>query len=218
MKNELKKYIDEEYKQFHKKLVFTKYEILGIRAKHLQKYAKNLHKQTKFDDFFKDFLKSKDKFYEYLQIIAYGINYEKDFKKALEYTKKYLDFVDNWANCDSLNPKSFQKQNIFDFAKKQINSSHIYRIRFGIICFMKFIKPKDGLKVVFDIKSDEYYINMARAWYFQVMFVKDFEATFDFLKSNNLDKTTLKMTLQKCRDSYRLSKENKEKLQLLKRF
>lgn len=83
---------------------------------------------------------------------------------------------------------------------------------------MKFIKPKDGLKVVFDIKSDEYYINMARAWYFQVMFVKDFEATFDFLKSNNLDKTTLKMTLQKCRDSYRLSKENKEKLQLLKQF
>ncbi len=216
MKKKLCKYIDNEYKKFHEKLVFTKYEILGVRSNVLKDYAKNLQKDKKFDEFFNEFLKN-EKFYEYLQIIAYGINYEKDFKKALDYTQKYLEFVDNWANCDTLVPKSFKNKDILDWAKSQINSNHIYRIRFGILCFMKFLPLKDGLKVVFDINSDEYYINMARAWYFQVMMVKDFDATFDFLKANKLDETTLKMTLQKCRDSYRISKSDKERLKILRK-
>ena len=214
MKNELKNFIDDDYKKFHQKLVFTKYEILGVRSQFLKEYAKKLHKENKFEDFFNDFLKN-DKFYEYLQIIAYGINLEKNYEKALKYTELYLDFVDNWANCDTLNPKSFKNKNILDFAKSQIKSNHIYRVRFGVLCFMRFISLKDGLKIVFDIKSDEYYINMARAWYFQVMFVRDFDATFLFLQNNTLDKTTLKMTIQKCKDSYRISNENKEKLKTL---
>lgn len=214
MRKILEKYTDEKYKQFHQKLVFTKYDFLGVRSNILKEYAKNLHKHTKFDDFFKKFLKD-EKFYEYLQIIAYGINLEKDYQKALFYTDKYLEFVDNWANCDTLAPKSFKNKDLFDWAKSQISSNHTYRIRFGILCFMKFIPHKDGLSVVFDIKSDEYYINMARAWFFQVVLAKDFELGFSFLSSNKLDKTTLKMTLQKCRDSHRINKENKQKLKLL---
>ncbi len=217
MKKELVSLVDSKYKEFHQKLVFTKYEILGVRSQFLKDYAKKLQKDKKFDEFFDNFLKD-EKFYEYLQIVAYGINYEKNFNKALEYTKKYLDFVDNWANCDTLIPKSFKNKDIVGFSKELINQKHVYKIRFGIICFMKFICPKDGLGVVFDIKSDEYYINMARAWYFQTMFVKDFNLTYDFLSKNKLDDITLKMTLQKCRDSLRISKENKEKLKTLQAY
>lgn len=214
MKEILKTYIDKDYKAFHERLVFTKYDILGVRSNILKVYAKNLQKENKFDEFFQNFLKD-EKFYEYLQIIAYGINYEKDYQKALDYTKKYLNFVDNWANCDTLVPKSFKNKDLKPLANELINSNHTYKIRFGILCFMKFITPNEGLKIVFDIKSDEYYINMARAWYFQVMMVKDFNLTYNFLSANKLDATTLKMTLQKCRDSFRISKENKEKLKFL---
>ncbi|MBZ7980982.1 DNA alkylation repair protein [Campylobacter sp. RM12640] len=211
MKEYLTKFIDNNYKEFHKKLVFSKYEILGVRSNILKDYAKKLQKENTFDEFFNKFLKD-EKFYEYLQIIAYGINYEKDFSKALKYTKLYLDFVDNWANCDTLVPKSFKNQDIKDFANELICENHIYKIRFGIICYMKFIAYKDGLKAIFSIKSDEYYINMARAWYFQVVLAKEFELGISFLSSHKLDAKTLKMTLQKCKDSYQISQENKAKL------
>lgn len=215
MKENLKTYIDKDYKAFHERLVFTKYEILGIRSQVLKDYAKNLQKENKFDEFFQNFLKDK-KFYEYLQIIAYGINYEKDFQKALEYTKKYLDFVDNWANCDTLAPKSFKNKDLKPLANELLDTNHTYKIRFAILCFMKFISFKDGIKAVFDIKSNEYYINMARAWYFQVLLAKEFELGISFLKSHNLDKNTLKLTIQKCKDSYRISKENKELISSLR--
>lgn len=215
MKKELSKFIDLKYKDFHKKLVFTKYEFLGVRSQHLKDYAKKLQKDNKFNEFFNNFLKN-DKFYEYLQIIAYGINLEKDFNKALKYCDYYLDYVDNWANCDSLAPQSFKKNDILSWASKELKSNKTYRIRFAILCFMRFINIDDGLKLVFSVTSDEYYVNMAKAWYFQVMFAKDYEKTFAFLKENKLEEKCLKLCMQKCRDSLRISKENKERLRLLK--
>ncbi|WP_267524112.1 hypothetical protein [Campylobacter sp. MG1] len=47
MREYLATYIDKDYKAFHKKLVFTKYEILGIHSKLLKDYVKNLQKGHK---------------------------------------------------------------------------------------------------------------------------------------------------------------------------
>ena len=48
--NYLKSIKEEDYKKFHSKLCFTKYEILGIRVPILRKIAKSISK-TNIDEF-----------------------------------------------------------------------------------------------------------------------------------------------------------------------
>ena len=51
---------EDKYKEFHSKLCFTKYEILGIRLPIIRKIAKEISK-TNYEDFLK---LTKSKYYE----------------------------------------------------------------------------------------------------------------------------------------------------------
>ena len=57
---------------------------------------------------------------------------------------------------------------------------------------------------------------MAIAWYLCDCFIKDRVETLIFLKSNKTNDFVLNKTVSKCRDSFRISKEDKELLKKLK--
>jgi hypothetical protein len=61
-------------------------------------------------------------------------------------------------------------------------------------------------------KETEYYVNMINAWLICELFIKKREETIEFLKDNKLNKFTINKAISKCRDSYRVSKEDKEML------
>ena len=67
-----------------------------------------------------------------------------------------------------------------------------------------------------NVKRDEYYIRMGKAWLLSTSFVKYRDKTLALIESGTLDKTTLSMTIQKCVDSFRISKEDKEYLKSLR--
>jgi 3-methyladenine DNA glycosylase AlkD len=60
--------------------------------------------------------------------------------------------------------------------------------------------------------EEEYYVNMANAWLIAECFVNFRDKTLAMLYEHKLNKFTINKTISKCRDSFRISKEDKELL------
>jgi 3-methyladenine DNA glycosylase AlkD len=72
------------------------------------------------------------------------------------------------------------------------------------------------LDILSKTDTDFYYVNMATAWALSVAFVKYKEKVLNLLKSKTLTKTVQNMTIQKIRESNRVSKEDKELVKAFK--
>ena len=66
------------------------------------------------------------------------------------------------------------------------------------------------------MRSDEYYVNMMRAWYFATALAKQYDAALPYLSQNRLDAWTHNKAVQKARESLRITPEQKEYLNSLK--
>ena len=138
----------------------------------------------------------------------------KDFEVMKKYLLAYSQKVDNWASIDTIKIKVKNKDEYFDFAKKLCTNPHTFSRRLGVIMLFKNLEQLDVEKV-FEIMNSfenekEYYVNMALAWLFCECFIKQRQKTLEFLKSNKLSSFVINKGISKCRDSYRVSKEDKE--------
>ena len=64
-------------------------------------------------------------------------------------------------------------------------------------------------ETVADIRSEEYYVNMMRAWYFATALAKQYDAVIPFLENGRLDAWTNNKAVQKAVESRRISSETK---------
>ena len=76
-------------------------------------------------------------------------------------------------------------------------------------------KP-DYPKMVVDVKSDEYYVNMMRAWYFATALAKQNDQVLPYIEKKVLDKWTHNKAIQKSVESYRISPKQKAYLKTLR--
>lgn len=213
---------DIKYKEFHQKLIPTvpPDTVIGVRVPSLRSLAKKVKKSGGETEFFQNLPHIH---YEENNLHAFLIEQIKDFDKCIEEIEKFLPFVDNWATCDSMRPKCFKKNTdkLLPFIEKWISSSHTYTVRFAIEMLMTFyLDELFDLKFpekVSQIKSNEYYINMMIAWYFQAALAKQYEKVLPFLTENRLTVWVHNKTIQKCVESYRITDEQKTYLKTLKR-
>ena len=75
-------------------------------------------------------------------------------------------------------------------------------------------KPEYAEKVA-SIRSEEYYVNMMRAWYFATALAKQYEKILPFLEKQRMDIWTHNKTIRKSIESYRITKEQKDYLRTL---
>ncbi len=226
MKNDIRTKLlsmeDLAYKKFHSALMPTidPDNIIGIRVPVLRKYAKDLYKCGSFEDFLADL---PHKYYEENNLHAFLIEQEKDYDILVEKLNAFLPYVDNWATCDMLSPKVFKnhKKELLQEIKKWMNSGEIYTIRYGVKCLMQYYLDEDFdisfAQRVANVKSEEYYVNMMRAWYFATALSKQYDVCIKFLQNNSLDKWTHNKAISKACESYRISPEIKTYLKTLKR-
>ena len=73
------------------------------------------------------------------------------------------------------------------------------------------------LKMPAQVHSDEYYVNMMIAWFFATALAKQWQVTIPYLENGNLDLWVHNKTIQKARESYRITFEQKEYLKSLKK-
>ena len=148
----------------------------------------------------------------------------KDYDIVISELEKFLSYVDNWAVCDTISPKVFKKnrEKIITKILSWIKSDHTYICRFGIGMIMQLYLEDEYFKtsyldIVAKIRIEDYYINMMRAWLFQVALVKKWEITIKYIENNSLDIFTHNKTISKSCDSYRIDKTKKEYLKNLRR-
>lgn len=214
---------DENYRRFHAKLIpdIPIDNIIGVRTPVLRKYAKEVAK-----------LQEANIFLESLPHIYYEENnlhgallsllYPKDIIAFMEQLERFLPYVDNWATCDMLSPKIFKKHlsYVYERVQKWLQSDAVYTIRFGIVTLLEFylddaFEP-EMLQLVANVRSEEYYVNMAVAWYFSMALVKQYDATLPYIQNRVLEPWTHNKSIQKAIESRRIPQETKAYLRGLK--
>lgn len=222
LRNELRTHIDETYKQFHSSLVPGLTEMMGVRIPVLRELAKKAAKEDYYG-FSEDFQSSV---YEEVMIRGMIIGYAKfSIEEQQRELRKFVPLINNWAVCDSCcTTYKFMKKNQeewFSFLEPYLNSSQEYEIRFAVVCLLDFFIQEafiDRILSCFsNIHHEGYYVKMAVAWAVSVCYVKFPEKTEEFLLKNTLDAFTHNKAIQKIRESYRVSREDKERLNKWKR-
>ena len=212
---------DVEYRDFHAKLVPTmeKTKFIGIRTPMLRKFAKKFGK-TEESEIFLQVLPHQ--YYEENNLHGLLIEQIRDYDKCLEELERFLPFIDNWATCDLLALHMMKKHRDVFIREvfRWIESDQPYTIRFGIGMLMRHYLDEEFKteypEKVAAIRSEEYYVNMMRAWYFATALAKQYEKVLPFLEKRQMDVWTHNKTIQKAIESYRITSEQKEYLRTLR--
>lgn len=211
-----------KYRDFQSKLTpsIEDGNTIGVRTPILRKLAKGYSKREDVADFLNDL---PHQYFDENQIHAFIISEIKDYDECIARLNQFLPYVDNWATCDQMSPKCFKKNHplLEKQLLKWIKSGATYTIRFAIVTYMSHFLDDDFdeeyLKIVSSVKSDEYYINMAIAWYFATALAKQYDAALPYIEGCVLDKWTHNKAIQKSIESYRVTDEHKQYLRSLKR-
>lgn len=212
---------DLKYKEFQQKLMPTVNpdKVIGIRTPILRKFAKEFGKRAEAKEFIKNL---PHKYYEEDNLHAFLLEEIKDYETLIKELNKFLPFVDNWGTCDSMRPKILKnyKAELLKDIDRWLESKDTYTVRFAVNGLMIYYLESDFkseyLEKVAKIESDEYYINMARAWYFATALAKQYDETIKILENYSLDKWTHNKTIQKAVESYRITAEKKTILKGMK--
>ena len=217
----LKSITEKDYRDFSKKLIDTRYEILGIRLPKLRSIAKEIIKTD-----YRDYLTyNNPKSYEEIMIRGFVIAYSKSEEILDKYLYEQIDNIDNWSTCDSF-CNSIKliikgKEKYFNLFKELTTSKKEYYIRVGLITILNTYIDSNNIDEIFkildNIELDTYYVNMASAWLLCECFIKQRDKTLKYLKRSKLNKFSFNKGIQKCRESYRVSIEDKTYLKSLKK-
>lgn len=218
---ELYKYQDLKYADFSANLTpnLTRKDYIGVRVPNVRKIAKLFYKNNNYLSFINNL--PHDYFEENM---AHGliISEYDDYEETIKALNIFLPYVNNWAVCDCIKPKTFKKNKdkLILTIKKWIRSNDTYTIRFGVSMLMSHYLDDDFkeeyLELVSKIESNEYYVNMMCAWYFATALAKQYETTIKYIEEKKLNVWVHNKTIQKAIESYRISDEQKNYLRTLK--
>ena len=197
---------DEKYREFHSKIINTNLTMWGVRIPYIHKLAKQIARTE--PKFFKTY---KPENYE--QISA---------DKKFDLLDKVLPLYDNWAHVDivvgAFKDLGKNKEKFLKRYARLFNADEFER-RFMIIFLMNYCLNENEIEYVFEkyegMQNDDYYVNMGIAWGLSVALVKFYDRTVDFLRRGTMNEFIMKKTVQKARESYRISPERKAQLKIM---
>ena len=224
IRQQLREMQDLTYRDFHAKLIpnIDKETVIGVRTPALRAYAKKLCKEE--PQTAACFLqKLPHAYYEENNLHGLLIGQSaKTPQEALDQIDAFLPYVDNWATCDMLPPKIFRKD--LPLMRSRIlpwlASEETYRVRFAIVAMLTFFLDEEfeesDLTRLAEIHSEEYYINMAIAWYYSFALIKQYDRTIGLFEAKKLAPWIQNKSIQKAIESYRIAPETKAYLRTLK--
>lgn len=212
---------DTEYQTFQSKLMPTipPETVIGVRTPLLRKLAKELAGTPQAEHFLQSL---PHRYYEENNLHAFLIEKIWDYDTALAETERFLPYINNWATCDCFCPKVFAKHKaeLLIPLRRWLGSDQTYTVRYAMGMLMRYYLDEDFqpeyLAWVAGVHSEEYYLNMMRAWYFATALAKQPDAALPWLTDRRLDVWTHNKTIQKAAESYRISPEMKQQLRELR--
>lgn len=229
----------QKYKKFSQGLIPTnRNTILGIRLPQLRKIAADIAKKS-WREFLQMYGVTDIKWLYFEEIMLQGmvINAAKmELGERLELVARFVPKIDNWSVCDTFccGTKWVVKNRdvVWEFLQPYLISGKEFEVRFAVIMLLvnfldkeyigKVLNALDRIRQVKDnggnsaqgvgnaCVPDNYYIEMAVAWCLATAAAKCRDEFFKYIGETKLNKSVLKKTAQKMRDSYRISGDDKK--------
>ena len=214
---------DMEYREFTARLIpdIDKKRIVGVRLPQLRTLAKEIVREGKGDAV----LTELPHYYtDENNLHALVLAELKDYDRTVAELDRFLPYVDNWATCDSMKPKAFNRKSCHDRLlsdiRRWLNSEHPFTIRFAISMLMTHFLDNDFREEYLDwvaaVENEHYYVRMMVAWYFATALAKQYDATLPYLMARRLKKWNHNKAIQKAIESLRITQEQKQLLRTLK--
>ncbi len=212
---------DEKYRDFQSALIpeIDKETVIGVRIPVLRKYALQLSGHPDIENFLSEL---PHKYYEENLLHGFLIEKVKNYDKCANMLEAFLPYIDNWAVCDTTNPKilAADKNRLLKLIDNWIGSDKTYTVRFGIGMLMRYFLDdgfkEEYLRKVARIVSGEYYIKMMQAWYFATALAKQYPFAVKYIENRSLDAKTHNLAIRKAVESFRVTDEHKEYLKTLR--
>ena len=193
---------------------------IGVRVPEVRKLAKSYSKDPECQEFLKEL---PHQYYDENMLHGLILSEMKDYDDCIRAVDLFLPYVDNWAVCDIMSPKVFKKhkEQLLEKIREWAASDLVYTCRFGLEMLMSHFLDEDYapeyLEIPAGVRSEEYYVNMMIAWFCATALAKQWDTTIPYIEGNRLDTWVHNKTIQKARESYRITEEQKEYLKGLKR-
>lgn len=222
MREELAGLGEEKYKKFHEGLIPGKAMAYGVRVPAMRAVAKRIIRQDP-----QGFLAVGGAgSYEETMIRGMVIaGMPLPMAERLPLVEGFLPLIDNWAVCDCFCgtfklKKEEDRALMWDFLRPLFHAEEEFTARFAVVMFLGHYVTEDkvgeGLALLESMAQPQYYVRMAVAWAVSVCYVKFPEATLALLQRRSLPGFTQNKSIQKIRESYRVSREEKDALLLYK--
>ena len=213
---------DPEYRLFQSRLMPTVDPacVIGVRIPDLRKLSRELAGTEQAAAFVRQL---PHDYYEENNLHGFLIASLRDYGETVAALESFLPHVDNWATCDLLHPRAFDKrpEALPDQLFRWLQSDRTYMVRFAMGMLMSLYLDEAFRPGYADwiagIKSEEYYVNMMAAWYFATALAKRWDDVFPYLTDHRLPVWTHNKAIQKAIESRRISPEQKQILRSLKR-
>lgn len=226
IRRELEALADPAYRDFQSRLVPTveSTRILGVRTPALRTLARRLVRERP-DDVRAFLATPAHATYDEMNLHGELIGRVAGTpEEAFDLLDAFLPHMDNWATCDLVRVPAFRCDlpAVLERIRGWVASEPEYAVRFGVVQLMTLFLDDafepEHLMLVAGIDRPEYYVNMARAWYFSFALVKQPAATLPLFEQRPiaLDAWTHNKALQKARESRRVTAEQRAYLQSLK--
>ena len=211
---------DEKLKRFSEKIISdTKYPIIGVSVPKVREIAKEIVKSGGIP-----FPENGFTYYEECLLCGLVIAGGKaDFTEKARLFYKYLPHIDSWGITDSVAAAFKDVKKNRDAAKEFIYSLLSdplpYSRRFGIVLLLDFFTgeyfEEEHIGKILAVKTGEYYVDMAIAWYLSVLLVKNRDTATHLIETFAFPPFIHDKAIQKAVESFRVSEEDK---QYLKKF
>lgn len=204
---------DLNYKAFHSRLVpnVAPEKIIGVRLPVLRNIAKQA---------FAENAENRRETYEEVMVWGFTLGMKKGTaEEHIADLTAFVPTIDNWAVCDSC-CASFKftkryRDELLPFLKGYLDGTE-YAVRFAVVMLMQYYLTDEYIDEVLGVLAHldrgEYYIQMAQAWAITEAFIKYRDKTLPLLQAQTLPPAVQNKAIQKCRDSFRVSKEDKKLL------
>lgn len=224
---------DDQYKQFNDRIANCKTAgSIGVRVPDIRAAAREVSK-----DGWQEYVKEMEALYRQAdggapffqeEHMVWGMVLSQaklDTQERTEYLDLWVDGILSWADCDCVvsSMKFMKKEQEFWYAycKRWLKrGQNPFSVRFALVALMQYFIQDAFIDEVLSIFTgdygEDYYIKMAQAWALSVCFVKYRDRTCAVLEQGQMNPWILNKAISKCRESYRVSPEDKAYLKTLK--
>lgn len=213
----LRSLADPKYREFHSKLIPGTENVLGIRMPELRKLAKEICKGD-----WQGFLELVPTCYDFTMVRAIVLaTAPMGLEERLERLDRFIPEVDNWAVNDTLCcsfkiGRKEDREKLWRYCVELVGRHEEFPSRVGAVMMLNHFIDDEHVDLINDILVScprcGYYLDMGVAWTLSFCYIRYPGRTEAAIFDGRLETEVLRMTVRKICDSYRINKEDKERL------